>query len=239
MKTRHVGRAAEILLVTLASVLAATTAIADLRDTIEKSFPVAPGGWLNLETDKGAIEVQTSPEPRVDVLVELHADTGSDREARKILDKFSVDIGRFESEIRVEARFDSDRSSFWDRGRKRLKVRFIIQVPQQYNLTLRTSGGDINVADIEGDVSARSSGGSLRFGNITGSLDAMTSGGSIRVEGCTGIGVMRLASGTWLVSGAKPSPGAAVLGSRHANHRPAISPMPPFSSRKGSCEPSA
>ena len=186
MKKRSINRLLVILLVSAASGLWATTGIADLSRTIERSFSVAPGGTLDIETDKGSIEVRTSPDPRVDILIDLEADTASKRKAREILDKFSVDIVQFENGVRIEARFDSDREGFWDRDRKRLQVRFVIVVPQQYDLNLRTSGGSINVADITGAVKSRTSGGGLRFGNIMGSLDAKTSGGSIRLANCSG-----------------------------------------------------
>jgi hypothetical protein len=186
MKKRSIKRLLVILLVSAASVIWATTGIADLSRTIERSFSVAPGGTLDLETDKGSIEVRTSPEPRVDILVDLDADTSSKRKAREILDKFSVDMVQFEKGIRIEARFDSDRAGFWDRDRKRLQVRFEIVVPQQYDLNLRTSGGSIQVADITGEVKSVTSGGGLKFGNIAGSLDARTSGGSIRLANCSG-----------------------------------------------------
>jgi len=186
MKKRSIKRLLVILLVSAASVIWATTGIADLSRTIERSFSVAAGGTLDLETDKGSIEVRTSPDPRVDILIDLEADTASKRKAREILDKFSVDIVQFENGVRIEARFDSDREGFWDRDRKRLQVRFVIVVPQQYDLNLRTSGGSINVADITGAVKSRTSGGGLRFGNIMGSLDAKTSGGSIRLANCSG-----------------------------------------------------
>lgn len=186
MKAKQINRTAMMVLVSISLVLLATAGRADLRETIERSFNVTPGGWLNLETDKGSIDVRTSPDPRVDVLVDLHVDTSSEKKAKKILKKFRVGITQVENEIRIEAGFDSEDSSFWDRDRKRLKVRFVILVPQQYNLNLNTSGGSINVADIDGEVNSRTSGGSLRFGNITGSLDARTSGGSIRLKNCSG-----------------------------------------------------
>ena len=131
MKAKHSKMGFLLLSVIAVVAILAATALADLRDTIDKSFTVAPGGWLNLETDNGYIEVKTSPQPQVKVLVDLHADTSSDRKARKVLDKFTIDMAQSENEIRIEAKFDSDDDSFWDRDRKRLKVRYTIKVPQQ------------------------------------------------------------------------------------------------------------
>ena len=186
MELTPVKRLSIILVVLTVTAFVPAMGGAELKDTIERSFTVEPGGWLNLETDRGSIEVRTSPDPTVDVLVDLHADTDSERKARKILEKFIVDIAQVGDEIRIEARFDSDDASFWDRDKNRLKVRFVIRVPQQYNLNLNTSGGSIDVADIDGAVNSRTSGGSLRFGNVVGSLVAKTSGGSIRLKNCSG-----------------------------------------------------
>lgn len=186
METTQFRRIPIKVLVAVWIVLSATFGHADFRDSIEQSFTVVPGGWLNIETDKGSIEIQTAQQPQVHVLVDLHADVASEGRARKILKKYVVDIAQFENEIRIDAKFESDDSVFWDRDRKRLKVRFTITVPRQYNLNLRTSGGSIQVADIEGEVDSITSGGGLRFGNITGTLNAETSGGSIRLKSCTG-----------------------------------------------------
>ena len=99
------------------TVMAFTPAMgsADLGKSIEKSFTVKPNGWLNLETDRGSIEIRTTPQPQVDVLVDLHANVFSERKAREILDKFVVDIAQNDKDVRILAKFESDSSVMWDR----------------------------------------------------------------------------------------------------------------------------
>jgi len=185
MKLNKIGRLAVGMVVIGCTVLAAETGRADLRDRIERSFTVAPGGWLTLETDKGSIEVLTSPHPRVDVHIDLHADVSEQKKAERILNQFVIDISQIEKGVRIDAGFTSDDAVFRYRDGKHLKVRFVITVPRQYNLNLKTSGGGIDVSDLKGEVECRTSGGSLRFGNIDGVLNAKTSGGSIQLGGCT------------------------------------------------------
>ena len=56
---------------------------------------------------------------------------------------------------------------------------FRLTVPRQHDLELSTSGGGIEVGDLQGRVSAQTSAGSLSFGHIEGPIEGKTSGGSI------------------------------------------------------------
>src|SRR5262245_3027062 len=66
-------------------------------------------------------------------------------------------------------------------------VRFDIQVPSQFDMNLRTSGGDIRLqGGLTGSINGATSGGDIRLGDINGRLEMRTSGGDItagKVEG--------------------------------------------------------
>ena len=66
-------------------------------------------------------------------------------------------------------------------------VRFDIQVPNQFDMNLRTSGGDIRLqGNLTGTIYGDTSGGDIRLGDVNGHLEMSTSGGDItagRVEG--------------------------------------------------------
>lgn len=160
------------LLFCLTLVLAATAAEAR---TERHSFDVRPGGTLELDTDRGRIEVTTDSGSKVRCEVRIE---GSQSE------RFSVDFGQQGDRVMVEG--DYDGKSLWGWGGNHPKVEFLITVPRRFNLDLRTSGGSIKVADLDGDVTAKTSGGSLRLGNIRGTVVGKTSGGSIELEGSEG-----------------------------------------------------
>ena len=50
------------------------------------------------------------------------------------------------------------------------------------NQYARTSGGSMEVVDIQGNIEMRTSGGSIRLENIDGQAEVATSGGSIRAK---------------------------------------------------------
>lgn len=152
----------------LFSLLAVGTARAD---TAHQSFDVEPGDRLIVDTEWGAIEVHTSDRSVVELVVER-------------AEKLELSYDRQEGTTTIRGK-KKDLGSFdffgLVAGRPPL---FRLTVPHQHDLELNTSGGGIEIGDLQGRVSARTSGGSLSFGHIAGPLEGKTSGGSIALKGC-------------------------------------------------------
>jgi len=149
------------LLVVLFSLIAAIPAKSE-TEIVDRSFYAESGGNLTIESDQGSIKVETWDNQTVEVLVE-----------QKQLDGFKANFNQKGNDIFVEG--DGD----WN---NRVSVKFIIKVPQEFNLDLKTGGGSIEVSDISGEVKVNTSGGNIRIGDvIQGSVEAKTSGGNIKV----------------------------------------------------------
>ena len=159
---------------------------ADTQDVINRSFKVSEGGTLTMDVSRGSIEVDTWSKDMVKVKVIRRVRTSDEDRADRIFRKYEVDFSQSGNDVTIETD-DRLRSGFlsWFKGYN-LQVRFLITVPEKYNLKLRTSGGSISVRDIEGDVKTRTSGGSLKFSYVKGPVWGKTSGGSITLDGCSG-----------------------------------------------------
>lgn len=157
-------------------------------DVVERSFDVQPGGSLTLDTDRGSIEVTTTEAPRVTVRVEREALDGS-------LDEQDHEVELEQRGPDVSIRGETARSALWGWRSSRLRVRYTIVVPRRYDLDLETSGGDIAVADLDGEVRARTSGGDLVLGRIAGPVTATTSGGDVELSSSTGPATLRSSGG--------------------------------------------
>jgi DUF4097 and DUF4098 domain-containing protein YvlB len=167
----------------MAFVLAAL-AYGSNENTVAKSFKVQPGGRLVVNTDLGSIEVRGTEANSVDITVNREVRHGN---AEKTLAEFKLDFEQKGNDIFVTG--DSGRRGWhwpWSDIGNRLRVRFVITVPKVYNLNLKTSGGSVDVAEIQGRVETRTSGGSLSYDRITGNILGKTSGGSIRVGAVDG-----------------------------------------------------
>lgn len=158
---------------------------------INRSFDVKPGGTLDIESDVGSIEVTSGKSDKVEINVSGRGWNNRDEDGENLKD-FTVDFSQDGNTVYVYGRYDHDR----DRGWNRIKVRFTITVPQKFNLDMETSGGSIEVEDLEGEVDVRTAGGSLSFGNISGPVMGRTAGGSIELRGSIGKADLRTAGGS-------------------------------------------
>lgn len=134
---------------------------------INKTFDVANGGTFILETDNGSVEIESHESNTVEIQVKKK---GRDADDLKI--EFSQDGDN------VKVTGDKSSFSFFNNS----SVHFIVKVPSQYNLDLRTNGGSIKIESLTGKVDAYTSGGSIRLGEIIGDVEVKTSGGSIKVD---------------------------------------------------------
>lgn len=162
-------------------VLAGSPALLEAKivRTLEKTFAVQPGGNLKAATQGGDITIRTSDSPEVQVRVKQVIRASSEAEADEILEKLSLRLEQSGNDVIAEARYEKRGPGSWFGSWPPVSVSFEMTVPRHFNLNLNTSGGDITVASLRGDVRARTSGGDLEFDRIDGDLEAGTSGGDI------------------------------------------------------------
>lgn len=146
----------------------------DLKTLHEKTFPIASGKKLKIETATGNLTVTSWDKEEVYVKI-----LGNDLAKEKMTFDISAD-----NEI-VEIKCTREGSWFnWGRG---IKVKYEIQVPAKFNNNLKTAGGDIHFTNISGDNLLRTSGGDITIKQIKGNLKVGTSGGDIVMENVNGM----------------------------------------------------
>ena len=173
-----------MLVLSTLTALAALFAFSLFASNTSKTFDVSAGGQLIVETDIGSISITTGSGDRVEATV-----TASGNNAERFKAGFSQDGDT------VTITGDYEKSSLWG-WNNNPKVRFEITVPERFDVDLKTAGGSITVADLDGEVRAKTSGGSLNFGNIDGPVYGRTSGGSITLEGGTATADVRTSGGS-------------------------------------------
>jgi hypothetical protein len=176
----------------------AAGAQAGIKNEITRSFSVSPGGLLSVDTDIGSVDVQAGSTNTVDVEVILKADTRDEDKAEEIFDRFELGFEQEGDDVFIYGDLSQEKKSwsFWGGKRNKLKVAFVITVPNKFDVTIKTSAGSVSVADLKGDVRAKTSGGSLEFDNIEGPVNAKTSGGSISLSSCAGSADVRTSGGS-------------------------------------------
>jgi len=134
-----------------------------------RTFGVADGGQLEINLDFGEIDVQPGNSGEVVFSAKVR---GADA------DKFEFDYRQEGSNIRVRGRM---KGQFARRHSSNVSVSVHAKVPARFDVDLETSGGSIDVGDLDGEVKADTAGGSIVIGRVTGPVHADTAGGAIEV----------------------------------------------------------
>lgn len=150
------------------------------EDVMKKSFDVSPGGELVIATDLGSIAIETHD--RDVVLVEMIRRASDDSDLKRM----KLEVGQNGNTVMIRGTDLRRGGIFSWFTRVKLRVRFVVTVPNTFDLDLKTAGGSIRIGNLKGEILAKTSGGSLTFGNIHGNILGRTSGGSIRVGDCIG-----------------------------------------------------
>ncbi len=160
------------------ALLAVTVLAANIyANTINKEFNVADVGLLKIATDIGSIDIDSHDKNTV--LIEVNIN-GKDE------DKMDISFKNKGDDVTIIGEFERNGFSFFN-DHNRLKVKYTITVPQDYNIDLNTSGGGISIEDLNGDINAHTSGGSISLTHVNGEIDINTSGGSINADDVKGI----------------------------------------------------
>jgi len=157
---------------------------AKIERTVEKSFTVQPGGTLRVGTAGGNISVEPGAGDAVKVVVREKIRADSDAEADTLLKDLTLTIEQQGNDVIATAKYERKMGGWFHSWP--VQVDFIVTVPGRYSTDLKTSGGNITVGDLAGQMEARTSGGNVKLGNIDGTVDAGTSGGNVSLGSCTG-----------------------------------------------------
>jgi hypothetical protein len=169
-----------IPLFTLGALLASPAILqAKITRTVEKTFTVQPGGNLKAVTQGGDITIRTGDTAEVRITAREVIRASTDKEADELLQDLTLTFEQNGNDVVAEAKYEKGRVGFHWGNWPPVQVSFTVIVPKEFNLNLNTSGGDIAVASLKGNVRARTSGGGLKFDRIDGDIDGHTSGGDI------------------------------------------------------------
>ena len=157
----------------------------DIKDTVKRSYKVRPGGTLELDIDRGRVEVLPGPGREVLIEVERKVTTDDRSKAEDIFERHDLEIEERDGGIYVGSRFDNE-DTFWNRIRSstdRLVVRVRARVPEDYNIEFKAGAGTIELGSFSGDISGVTGAGNIEIGEVSGSVNVVSGSGNIVIEG--------------------------------------------------------
>jgi len=152
--------------ITILIVLLLSVGLTFAGDTITKEFDVKPGQTLRADIESGGtIFIKGWNNDKVSVKACLD---GRDWE--------NVEVEFDQSNRGVEIYSDFVKK----RNRSKVDIEFEIRVPKKFDLNIETTGGSINIEDVEGKVQGKTMGGKIDLDNIKGDIELTTMGGKIK-----------------------------------------------------------
>lgn len=140
----------------------------------EKSFEVKSGQLLNVKTDIGDIIVKAWSENKV--VVKIYGD----EDARRRME-FTFD--QDENGVEIIGEKEGSKLFGWFSN---IELKYEIKVPSDFDLDLKSSGGDLVAKNVEGKSHLKTSGGDIYTKDVKGELFCGTSGGDISLFSFTG-----------------------------------------------------
>lgn len=207
-------RARYLSLFLLTAVFSAVAAQAGVERVFNESFSVQPGGDLVVSTQGGDIEVTRGASDTVTVVAKLvFPRSVSESQVDELMGEIELIIEETEAGISASFKQPKQSSGWFDWFRSsRASAHFSVTVPSEYNVDTRTSGGDIEISDLVGEVVAKTSGGDIEVGHIDGPVNLNTSGGDIEVRYAVGDVKVHTSGGNIEVADAEGSVKASTSG---------------------------
>ena len=159
----------------------------DAEASFSRSLSVEPSGNLTMDVDRGDVRVTGSDQNTVEVEVDRKVTHASDSEAARMLKEEHLVVKQTGNDISITTHEPPSfhNHSLWGwLSEPNLNVHYEITVPRKFDVRLKTSGGGVKVASLQGNAEVKTEGGGLDFNDIEGRVNGQTEGGGIRAVSC-------------------------------------------------------
>jgi len=159
----------------ISSMLLASVAIADVKETEEFTFDIVTGGRLSLENVNGGITIVGGSSDQVEIIA--HKKAGN----QEYMDDMKIVIDDEPDYIRIETRHPKSQNRWLNWGNDDSgSVSYELKVPSNINLdTISTVNGGVRISNVKGAVKAETVNGDLETSELTSDVNLETVNGSI------------------------------------------------------------
>src|SRR5262249_51083390 len=141
--------------------------------------PISPKAHVAIHTGRGNITVRSADENELRITGSKLIRTFSESDANRRAEKVNLSIVKNGDSYEI-------RPTGFDLSASRVGVDLDVAVPKQAVLTVHTDNGDINISDMETDVSATTKKGDVEINDTTGNVDVSIEKGDVKVSDTKG-----------------------------------------------------
>jgi|SRR5690349_7871452 len=193
----------------------------ELKRVSERLIPFAGGGSIHIEDKNGKLAVEAWPrhEVRIQITRVVRAEDGT--KAEDLMKDLQADVEVRKDRIDVESRFPKVHETILGLLGHRnatLQINYFVQVPEETDLYLTTSNGEVRAQGTTGRVEATTTNGDIQLTRIQGKVSIATTNGEVRLTDLTGQATARTTNGSVVAEIRKlPPQGRVDLGTTNGN----------------------
>ena len=175
------------LLVCLLPLLVATVGCdivtADFRseETSEwrRSYQLGPNGKVEVTNVNGKIEVEPASGNTVEVVARKKARGASPEAAKSALERITISENAAPDSIRIDTKLERSGGIF---NGGQLQVEYHVKVPPGAEVKFTTTNGGIELAGLNGRITAETTNGGVHAREVAGQIDASTTNGGLDID---------------------------------------------------------
>jgi hypothetical protein len=156
---------------------------ADLKHTEtaewRNSYPLAPGGHVEISNINGKISVEPASGDRVEVVAVKSARAATADAAKSALERIQINVDASRTDLRIATKLP--RTSGWfEMGGT--QVKYTVRVPNGADVKFTTVNGGVEVTGLTGTIKAEATNGAVVARQVSGTVEASTTNGGVEVE---------------------------------------------------------
>jgi hypothetical protein len=170
------------LSLTAACDIALSGAREEATETVTRSFPLSPGGTLDIATTNGRIDVVAGSGSTVEVTAVKVAKAATKEGAEELLKKLKIkeEVSADLIKLRAERDGGGNGPSLHSWGTS-AEVRYTVTVPANTKLVLATTNGHIEVDDVKNTARLETVNGQIKARGLSGEVKASTVNGGVDI----------------------------------------------------------
>lgn len=183
MTRRHRLLAPLFLLSLVAPIVAASSGChisfhAEARDEITRSYPIQPGGTLEIRNTNGTIDVAPADGDTIEIVAERVARATTDEEAEAALE--DIEIAETVADGRVV--LDSTQRGMGFQIGRSIQVNYTVRLPDWVGVTLTSTNGAVEVTGLSGELRVETTNGRIRGHDLRNGAAVEATNGQVVLE---------------------------------------------------------
>lgn len=141
----------------------------------EERFTLLEGGKVDIENIHGTVDIDTWDASEVEIVVTVEVDASSEAKANSTFERINVSFSNGDRYVSAETEIDSKKSFWWFVqswwGEDDVRINYQVRMPKSANLEISNKYGDIDIEDIDGEVSIDQKYGNLGIAHAANDLE--------------------------------------------------------------------